>query len=99
MRHFSHRRVRTGQNFGWPSRRAYLRDPHPWLRIRSEQDRAILAPASAAIIRRLCQDHGGAPASRDALELSIGEEADPLTVGREELAPRPLGARQRAGLQ
>ena len=63
-----------------------------------EHDRPILRPASAPVVRGVGERDGGTPDDGDLLQLTGGEIADPLSVGREEWAPRPFSARERGRL-
>ena len=66
---------------------------------RREEDRPVLAPGPAPVVRRIAERDGGAARDRDLLELAVGEEAEPLPVGREERVAGAFGPRQRGSLQ
>jgi hypothetical protein len=60
----------------------------------------VVRPDSAATtLRNVAQRHGGPSADRNLFQLSIGEERDPLSIGREERVSRAGRARQGRGTQ
>src|SRR5207245_10831149 len=73
----------------------------------SEEDRVVRAPARASELRRIADGDRLPSADRDLLQLPVGAEADPATVGGDEgaITPRRAGddgrceAGPRAGIQ
>ena len=54
-------------------------------------DIAVFSPTRTAASRCLAHNYGCAPLNGNLLHLSVREEADPLTIGREERIARVLG--------
>src|SRR6266850_248546 len=61
----------------------------------SRDDTAIVAPTHAARRGRVAKRDGGAATRQNFLELAIGEEADPFSVGRKERKGRVLRSGER----
>ena len=94
-------RVGSRQDLGLAAPRG---DSHQARReIRGVDDRVVGEPDAAAVVRGVGDDRRDAAVRRDLLQLAVREEADPLSVGREERrrralrCPRPVSARSDRG--
>src|SRR6266542_6628092 len=81
-----------GDSLWRPSRSRHARKTSASAAAQRRDNIVVFAPGRTAPIGGTAQGNHGAAPGRDLFHFSFGEEADPLTVGREERVAGSLGA-------